>query len=62
MVAVVLLVNTTQALIEERYDNGMRFSAQYQEYRKRTRMFGPIWAWVILLGGLLFVAMLPRFG
>lgn len=62
MVPVILLVNMVQALIEERFDIGRRFSVQYQEYRKHTRRFGPIWAWVILLGCLLVVGMIPYFG
>jgi protein-S-isoprenylcysteine O-methyltransferase Ste14 len=62
MVSVVLLFNTVQAVIEERFDIGKRFSSQYQEYRKRTRMFGPIWAWLTLLGCLLVVAIIPYLG
>jgi protein-S-isoprenylcysteine O-methyltransferase Ste14 len=62
MVPAVIIVNIVEAIIEERYDIGMRFPSQYQEYRKRTRMLGPIWAWVILLGCLLAVAIIPPLG
>ena len=62
MVPMVFLINTAQALIEERFDIGRRFSLQYQEYRKRTGMFGPLWAWIILVGGLLVTAGISRLG
>jgi len=56
---VVLVLNLVQAVMEERYDIGRRFSAQYQEYRKRTHLFGPIWAWAVLLGLLVVASILP---
>ena len=61
MVPVVLLLNLVQAFIEERYDIGKRFSTQYQEYLQHTRLFGPIWAWLILLE-LLAVASILHVG
>jgi protein-S-isoprenylcysteine O-methyltransferase Ste14 len=61
MVPVVLLLNTVQAVMEEKYDIGRRFSAQYQEFRKRTRLFGPVWVRAILLG-LLALASFLHFG
>lgn len=61
MVPVVFILNAVQTVMEERYDIGRRFSAQYQGYRKHTRLFGPIWAWAVLLG-LLVVASLLHLG
>ena len=58
MVPVVFLANTVQALMEEKYDIGARFSAQYQEYKKQTRLFGPVWVSVILLGLLVAISVL----
>jgi protein-S-isoprenylcysteine O-methyltransferase Ste14 len=48
MVPAVFLMNVAQAIIEERYDVGARFRSQYKAYRKRTRMFGPLWCWLTL--------------
>jgi len=56
MIPVILLINMAGALTEERYDIGARFPAEYREYRKRTRMFGPIWLWSILAVILLIIA------
>jgi protein-S-isoprenylcysteine O-methyltransferase Ste14 len=55
----VLLANVAQAAVEERWDVGVRFRAEYEEYRKRTRMFGPLWFWVALIGILLALAGVP---
>lgn len=62
MVPAVALVNAGEAVIEERYDIGKRSPLQYQEYRKRTRMFGPVWVWAVPLGCLLVLAMIPSLG
>ena len=59
MVPAVFLVNVVQAVIEERYDVGVRFRSQYKAYRKKTRMFGPLWCWLILGGVLALLAGLP---
>ena len=59
MVPGVFLVNLAQAVIEERYDVGVRFRSQYEAYKKRTRMFGPVWCWVILGGILVLLAGVP---
>ena len=56
MIPVIFLLNLTEAWIEERYDIGVRFASEYREYRKRTRIFGPIWFWTILAGILLLIA------
>ncbi len=56
MIPVILLVNMAEAWIEETYDIGVRFAAEYREYRKRTRMLGPIWFWATLAGILLVIA------
>jgi protein-S-isoprenylcysteine O-methyltransferase Ste14 len=55
----VLLANAAQATVEEKWDVGARFQAEYEEYRKRTRMFGPVWFWVALMGILLALVGVP---
>lgn len=55
----VLLANIAQATAEERWDVGARFQAEYEEYRKRTRMLGPVWLWVALIGILLALVGIP---
>jgi protein-S-isoprenylcysteine O-methyltransferase Ste14 len=59
MFPAVLLMNIAEAIIEERYDVGVRFPSQYQAYRKRTRMLGPIWCWAVILASLPVVAGVP---
>ncbi len=49
MVPIVWLVNATEAIIEELFDIGRRFPAEYAEYRKQTGMFGPVSLWAALL-------------
>jgi protein-S-isoprenylcysteine O-methyltransferase Ste14 len=56
MIPIIFLLNMAEALIEERYDIGARFPGEYREYRKRTRMFGPVWFWVIMAGILVIIA------
>ena len=51
----ILLVNFLQAKLEEVYDVGARFKDEYLEYKKNTRMFGPIWFWFTIL----FFLILP---
>ncbi|MFX1502579.1 MAG: DUF1295 domain-containing protein [Promethearchaeota archaeon] len=51
----ILLANFIQAKLEEIYDVGVRFKDEYSEYKKNTRMFGPIWFWIIIL----FFLILP---
>jgi protein-S-isoprenylcysteine O-methyltransferase Ste14 len=58
----VLLANVAQAAVEESCDVGVRFRAEYKEYRKGTRMLGPVWLWAGLLAillALMGVAYLP---
>jgi protein-S-isoprenylcysteine O-methyltransferase Ste14 len=55
----VLLANIAQATVEERWDVGARFPAEYEEYRKRTRMLGPAWFWAALTGILLALVRVP---
>jgi len=55
----VLLANVAQATAEERWDVGARFQAEYEKYRKRTRMLGPVWFWLTLIGILLALAGVP---
>lgn len=38
--------------IEERYDVGIRFSKQFKQYKKQTKIFGPLWFWFLLVVGL----------
>lgn len=35
-------------ILEERSDMGSRFRERYQQYRQTTRMFGPVWVWIVL--------------
>ena len=49
----ILLANFIQAKLEEIYDVGVRFKEEYSNYKKQTRMFGPIWFWVIILISLI---------
>jgi protein-S-isoprenylcysteine O-methyltransferase Ste14 len=44
----VVMANFIQAKLEEEYDVGVRFKEEYEEYRKQTRMFGPVWFWLSL--------------
>jgi protein-S-isoprenylcysteine O-methyltransferase Ste14 len=45
----VFLANYVQATLEEKYDVGVRFKEEYQQYRKQTAMFGPWWFWLIIV-------------
>jgi protein-S-isoprenylcysteine O-methyltransferase Ste14 len=45
----VFLANVIQAKLEELYDVGVRFKKEYQQYKKRTRMFGPLWFWIVIV-------------
>jgi protein-S-isoprenylcysteine O-methyltransferase Ste14 len=45
-----------QALIEEKYDMGVRFHGQYRDYRQTVRMFGPAWLWGAIVVTILLVA------
>ena len=49
-----LLVNLFTGKIEEKYDIGPRFKDEYPQYKQQTRMFGPIWFWMILVGLICF--------
>jgi protein-S-isoprenylcysteine O-methyltransferase Ste14 len=55
----VLLANIAQATVEERWDVGARFHAEYEQYRRTTRMLGPAWFWVALIGILLALVGAP---
>jgi protein-S-isoprenylcysteine O-methyltransferase Ste14 len=57
MIPLIWLVNAAEAAIEEIFDIGVRFPAEYAEYRKQTGMFGPVSLWaglLALLAGLAF--------
>lgn len=45
----ILLANFIQAKLEEVYDVGVRFKEEYLEYKRKTKIFGPIWFWLVLL-------------
>jgi protein-S-isoprenylcysteine O-methyltransferase Ste14 len=45
----VFMVNFIQAKLEEEYDVGVRFKEEYEEYRKQTHVFGPVWFWLLIL-------------
>lgn len=57
MVPAIFLVNAAEAFLEERCDVGLRFSSQYREYRKQTRMFGSPRVWISLAGVLAAVPL-----
>jgi protein-S-isoprenylcysteine O-methyltransferase Ste14 len=59
MIPAVFAMNLVQAVTEERYDVGVRYRSQYESYRARARMFGPVWCWVTLAGILALVAGMP---
>ena len=39
------VINLAQALIEERNDVIVRYGEKYLSYKRKVRMFGPIWLW-----------------
>jgi len=45
-----------QALIEEKYDMGVRFREQYRDYRPTAGMFGPVWFWSATVVSILLIA------
>ncbi|MHC4096817.1 MAG: S41 family peptidase [Planctomycetota bacterium] len=56
------VINVAQALIEERNDMIVRYGEQYLSYKRKVRMFGPVWLWgavscvnVVLVVTILFV-------
>jgi protein-S-isoprenylcysteine O-methyltransferase Ste14 len=55
----VLLANVAEAATEEKWDVGARFPAEYEEYKKRTRMLGPMWLWIALIGIVLALVAAP---
>ena len=54
----ILTVNFIQGKIEEKFDMVTRFGKEYEQYKKNTHAFGPIWLWIIILGGLIFIDIL----
>jgi len=56
MFPALLGVFVAQALIEEKYDMGVRFHEQYREYRHTAWMFGPAWLWSTIVVAILLVA------
>ena len=46
----IFLANILQAKFEEIYDIGVRFKETYDEYKKKTRLFGPISFWLGFIG------------
>ncbi len=57
----IFLANLLQAKIEEKYDVGKIFKEEYEEYRKKTRMFGPLWLWLIILTIFVLLMMVSYF-
>jgi protein-S-isoprenylcysteine O-methyltransferase Ste14 len=53
MFPAVLAVNISAALMEERFEVGVRFRDQYEEYKQTTAMFGPKWIWCVIFLTLL---------
>jgi protein-S-isoprenylcysteine O-methyltransferase Ste14 len=49
MFPVVLAVNMSAALMEERFEVGVRFRDQYRAYKRTTAMFGPKWIWCVIV-------------
>jgi protein-S-isoprenylcysteine O-methyltransferase Ste14 len=49
MIPLIGLVNAAEAVIEEIFDIGARFPAEYAEYRKQAGIFGPVSLWAGLL-------------
>ncbi|OHB62885.1 MAG: hypothetical protein A2Y76_06430 [Planctomycetes bacterium RBG_13_60_9] len=47
----------TLMLLEERHDMGVSFQGQYQAYRQTTRMLGPAWLWIAILGAIVLSAV-----
>ncbi len=45
-----------QALIEERYDMGVRFAERYRDYRHTAGMFGPAWLWGTVVLAIVLIA------
>ena len=58
----VFLANGCEAIVEEKYDVGVRFKEEYQQYRQLTWMFGPPWFWLMLGGVLVAVLMVGSMG
>jgi len=49
MVPAIFVILFAGAMTEERNDMCVRYPEQYKAYRQRTRRFGPIWLWSILV-------------
>ncbi|MBN1800040.1 MAG: isoprenylcysteine carboxylmethyltransferase family protein [Candidatus Lokiarchaeota archaeon] len=49
VIPAIIAVNLIEGKIEELYDLRQRFKEQYIEYKKKVRMFGPIWFFITLL-------------
>jgi protein-S-isoprenylcysteine O-methyltransferase Ste14 len=56
MFPALLGILTVQALIEEKYDMGVRFPEPYRQYKRTARMFGPAWLWSTIVVTILLVA------
>jgi len=51
MFPLVLGINIVEAVVEEKYDVGIRFREQYDAYKRTTKMFGPpgLWSTLVLV-------------
>lgn len=45
----ITLIHFLESRAEEFYDIGVRFGAEFQDFKKRVRMFGPIRFWIAVL-------------
>lgn len=49
----IVAVHCLQAVGEERNDMMKRFPDEYRAYKRRVRMFGPVWVWAVCLVAVL---------
>jgi protein-S-isoprenylcysteine O-methyltransferase Ste14 len=49
MFPAIFIILLATVIFEERNDMCVRFREEYQAYKQTTRMFGPIWLWIILV-------------
>jgi len=45
----IFIANFIVSKLEENFDLKVRFKEEYSFYKKRTKIFGPVWFWIILL-------------
>ena len=62
IIPVIICLNLMMGIIEQKYDMEIRFKEEYSEYKKKVRILGPIWFWVILILAILFPVLIVLFG